>query len=121
MALIKLTLTEDHIRLISNFKFEVINKGQIQINRNCLYGGTFILEEIAMIIGKFDQAIEGTEDDSMGRAFPDELEEYMWSLHNYIVDNLENIESLLHQFAAEGIKPGTYKCKSQEMFWTKIK
>lgn len=120
MAIKKITLTDDHLRLIKNFKFEVINNGQIQLNQNSLYGGTFILEEIAMIIGKFDLAIKGTEDDSNGRAFPDELEEYMWSLHNYIVDNLPFIESLVHQYITEGLTSGTYKCKTQEMYWTKI-
>ena len=38
-----------------------------------LFGGTYVLEDIAMILGYFDQAIENSETLASGRRFPEEL------------------------------------------------
>lgn len=121
MAKITLNLTEDHLRLIKNIQFHKLNNDYIGIDPNSVYGGTFVMEDVALCIGKFDQYIKGTEEDYDGRKYPQELEDYMWELHSYIWDNLEYIESLVHQFITEGgLTPGKYVCKDYEKYWKKI-
>lgn len=75
-----------------------------------LFGGTYILEDISMILGYFDQAIENSDTLATGRRFPEELEEKMYSLYEYICDNFEDIMTLVFTFAGTGgIYAGTYE------------
>jgi hypothetical protein len=148
-----ITLTEEHIALISNVKFEkfvfddkehysqfksLVNNLELSNDKNyqelnktvleelhdfdphsrfgwgCdqwnLFGGTYVLEDIAMILGYFDQAIENSETLATGRRFPDELEEKMYNLYEYICDNLEDILVLAFTFLGNGgLVPGTYE------------
>lgn len=147
-----LTLTEKHILLISNIKFEkfvlddkqhyqkfknMVNdlklsetEGYKEYNKRILsdlhnfepqsrfawgcdqwslFGGTYLLEDIAMILGYFDQAIENSETLATGRRFPDELEEEMYSLYEFICNNMEDIFTLVLTFIGNGgLKPGKY-------------
>jgi hypothetical protein len=42
----------------------------------------------------------------------------MYGMHSYIIDNLEYIEEIVHQFCARGgVREGTYKCKSNQRIW----
>ena len=148
----KITLTDKHITLISNIKFEkfvfddkqhyhhfknMVNdlklneeKGFKEYNKTILdelhsfepqsrfgwgcdqwslFGGTYLLEDMAMILGYFDQAIENSENYAMGRRFPTKLEEEMFTLYDYICDNLEDIFTLILTFIGNGgLKPGVY-------------
>lgn len=125
MATIKVTLTKDHLSLISNIRFtekpeykESVEKQEWGIDFNSLYGGSFLLEDISYILGRYDEHISGTEDDFMGPRFDDETEGYMLSLHSYILDNIEYVEELVHQFCNKGgLKEGTYSCKSNQRIW----
>ena len=128
MGVIKVNLTEDALKLISNIRFknapeplsEWDNREQINyyIDLNSLYGGNFVFEDVAMILGRYNELIPGTEEDALGPSFPEEFEDYMWKLHTYIADNLENIEQLVHQFSIKGgLKPGEYQCKSNVGIW----
>ena len=178
MAVKKITLNEDHLRLISAIKFEVfdfdekesfsrlkklarqlnlvdaidldsvdektremikayknVNDGILDeindfnphtrfgwaIDQWNLFGGTYVLEDVALIIGKWGEFIPGTEYEPSGRRYPEELEEYMYGLYEYIVDNLVFIESLVHTYAFRGgLTAGTYKCIDYELDWEKI-
>ena len=73
-----------------------------------LFGGTYVLEDVAMILGYFDQAIENSETLAGGRRFPEELEEKMYTLYEYICDNLEDILVLTFTFASK-VDLGTYE------------
>lgn len=128
MATIKIKLTKDLLSLISNFRFQEykeIKDDQMEANYgldlNNLYGGSYLLEDISYIIGKYDEHIPGTEENAMGPSFPIELEEYMYGMHAYIIDNLEYIEDLVHQFVAKGgLTEGEYKCRDYERIWEKV-
>lgn len=129
MAIKKLTLTQDHIMLVKNLKFEKFkfkNDSDLArfgwgIDQYNMFGGTFVLEEVAQITGHFDDFIPGTETSSTGREYPQDLENYMWNIYQYLMDNLEYIESLVHTYAIEnGLTPGTYKCIDREKIWSKI-
>lgn len=129
MAILRVTLTEDMLKLISRINFmefpvsrddesdskELLTWG---IDLRSLYGGCFVFEDISMILGVYDKRIEGTENNAMGPEFPKDLTDYMWEMHSYIVEHLQDVEELVHQFCNRGgLKPGTYKCKSNERIW----
>ena len=155
MARIKkiLTLTDEHIALISNIKFEkfvfddkqhyskfknLVNDLKLNEDESCkeynnavlneiynfepqsrfgwgcdqwgLFGGTYLLEDMAMILGYYDKAIENSENLANGRRFPDELEEKMYNLFNYICNNMDDIFTLILAFIGNGgLTPGTYE------------
>lgn len=125
MAKIKIVLTEEHLALISNIHFgklpEISEKEQYiswGIDFNSLYGGSYLFEDIAYILGKYDERIEGTEEDAMGPQFPEELENHMYELHCYIVENIEYIEDLIHYYSNKGgLKVGTYTCNDFNKIW----
>lgn len=117
--ILHLNLTEDHLKLVRFIKIHDESEDNIlKIDRKVMLTmQTHILDDVAMILGLKDKAIERTVEDADGAAYPDDVEEYMLSTYNYVSDNLHLIESLLHQKVFEGIKPGHYKCKDYEMVW----
>lgn len=118
MAKITLELTEDHLKLIRNIFYQDFDDDKCGIDKNNLYGGNFILEDVAISIGRYNEMIPGSQDDYDGPKFTDELSEYMWNLHVYISENLHFIESLVHQFVVQGgITPGKYTCIDYEGIW----
>ena len=85
-----------------------------------LWGGTYIWEQMAYILGIQDHVIKGTEEDPTGPKYPDEDMEHMKELDMFILTHLEHIFQLLLQFCTEGIKPGvTYWCFDYEKIWHK--
>lgn len=91
------------------------------IDKYGMFGGSYVLEDIALLIGKWNEAIPGTELETGGRRYPQELEDYMFELYQYIVDNMVYIESLVHTFCTKGgLTPGTYTCHSNELDWKKL-
>ena len=120
----RITLTEDHIKLLRLIRFEEGCSGNgaetVYIDKINPYYLSGMLEDIALVLGYMDKAIPGTEEDAEGAAFPDDVEDYLLSVHHYIVDNLIDIESLIHQFAFKGgLTAGTYKCIDVENIWNK--
>lgn len=155
-----LTLTDEHIALISNIKFEkfvfddkehysqlksLVNDLELSKDKKAkelnettlneiynfephsrfgwgcdqwnLFGGTYVLEDIAMILGYFNQALEDSENLASGRRFPVELENKMYDLYEYIVLNFEDIMTLVLDSISTGITPGTYEWVKSE--WVK--
>ena len=131
----RITLNEDHIALIKNIKFvpfefdgtdsnndsvNTIRRFGWGIDQYNLFGGTYVLEDVALILGQFDKFIPGTEEDPLGRQYPKELEDYWWGLYQYIWDNMEYIISLVFWGISNGgLTAGTYKCKSEHKDWIK--
>lgn len=82
--------------------------------------GAHLLDDMAMVLGLVDKAIDGTENDPDGRAYPDDVEEYMLGIHKYIVNNLYYIETLIHQMSPiGGLTPGEYECETKSIIWKK--
>lgn len=113
----RLKLTEDIISLISNFRFKKINDKMSGFDTYDLYGGTYLYEDMALILGKFDQMIPGTENSPMGRQFPEELIKYFKELDEFIIENLSDLENIVHQFIRKGLKPGIYETIDYEQIW----
>lgn len=148
-----ITLTDEHIALISNIKFEkfvfddkehyfrlksLVEDLKLSEDKNVesvnnailneihnfnphsrfgwgcdqwsLFGGTYVFEDIAMILGYFDQAIENSENLATGRRFPKELEDKMYNLYEYIYENFEDIFNIVLTFVGKGgLIAGTYE------------
>ena len=115
----RLTLTEDHLKLINLIRFEDDYKNnKVSIDKINPYILSGKLEDIAFALGLSHLAIPNTEGDENGASFPDETEEYMLGVHHYILDNIYDIEVLIHQMVLKGgITPGTYKCIDTEEIW----
>lgn len=119
MAKIKLKFTEDQISLIKGLRFERINENIYGIDNYNLWGGTFIWEDMAYILGKTDKIVKGTEEDVTGPKYDDETMEYFKDLDAFIVDNIQCIVEILLQFCDKGgIAPGkTYWAYDYQHIW----
>lgn len=129
MAFVKIKLNEEHLKLIENIKFEKFvfdmdtRNGRYGwgIDQYSLFGGSYALEDIALILGHWDEYIRGTENDPMGRHYPEELENHMWELYHYIWDNMEHIIRLVFYFNDKGgLTHGEYKFDTNNETWEKI-
>jgi len=129
MAFVKIKLNEERLKLIENIKFEKFvfdmdtRNGRYGwgIDQYSLFGGSYALEDIALILGHWDEYIRGTENDPMGRHYPEELENHMWELYHYIWDNMEHIIRLVFYFNDKGgLTPGEYKFDTNNETWEKI-
>ena len=118
--ILHLNLTEDHLKLVRFLNIEDKHDDVLTINKKVMLTmQTHILDDVAMILGMKDKAIKNTTEDADGAAYPDDVEKYMLDTYHYVSDNMFLIESLLHQRVMEGIQPGEYVCKDNEMVWTK--
>ena len=124
-----IVLNEDHLVLIQNIKFEKFKfEPESRFNHHFawgvdeynLFGGTYVMEQIAIMLNQYDKAIPGTEEQPTGRQFPKELEDYWWDLYRYIWDNLEYIMNLVLYYAPNGgISAGTYEFDTKTYEWKK--
>lgn len=119
--IIRLKLNEDHLKLIPFFYINEVSDEEIEISRNNLFNlNNRLLEDISMMLGLYDKAIENTKDDADGRAFDDETTQYMIDIYKYVNENLYYIETLIHQYVVKGgISVGTYKALDNELIWEK--
>lgn len=125
----KITLTDEHLKLIENIKFEAFefdNESENTrfgwgIDQYSLFGGTYCLEDTSRILGCYDKHLPGTEDDPLGVDFPEDIKNHLWDLYYYLWDNMEYIISLVLSYINKGgLTPGTYQCLSTEKIWKKI-
>lgn len=117
MAKIKIKITKDHLKLIKQFKVETINDYKTGFDTINPYGGMYLMEDLAMILGYWDKAVEGTERDYDGRKFGIDNEIKMLEIHTYVIDNINFILSILIQFSDKGIKPGVYTSLDYDLNW----
>lgn len=124
----KINLTDEHLKLIENIKFEPFIFGADDkngrfgwgIDQYSLFGGTYAMEDIALILGKWEEYIHGTETSPMGRRYPRDLEDHMWELYDYIYSNMEYIIKLVLYFSNKGgISAGEYVYDTESEEWNK--
>ena len=84
-----------------------------------LFKCDFWYDQMAHIVGISDQVINGTDEDTDGPKYPQEVIEHLRELDDFIVTNILNIEDILHQFCDRGgIKAGiTYISYDYEGIW----
>jgi hypothetical protein len=129
MAFKKFVITDEHIKLLQAIKFEgFIFDGDSRngrfgwgIDQYGPWGGNFPIEDIALILGHFQDYIPGTENDYDGRKFPEELQTHFFDLYEFITENMEYLFNLLIYYTDKGgLTPGTYKCNPILKDWTKV-
>jgi hypothetical protein len=119
----RITLTEEILKLASSIKVRDVeipseisgNTYIAAIENASVYGGSDLLEDASMILGFYDEHIEGTEENSNGVQFDAETENKIFTLHEFIIENLITIEELIHYWSNKGgLKPGTYNTITME-------
>lgn len=119
--IVKIKITEDHIKLIQGLNPTRDDKDNVVYSVNSLWGGSYLFEDMALILGFYDEQIQGTEEDYTGRRYSEDKEKYMLSLYDWFKANLLYIESLVHQFSFKGgLTPGVYKCIDYQLNWEKV-
>ena len=118
--IVHLHLKEEHLKLVRFFNLEDRDH-EVSINKKeMLVLKTHILDDVAAILGLRDKAIKGTEEDELGAAYDDETEKFMLDTYRYVSENMYYIETLMHQFVMEGVKPGHYKAHDKDLIWELI-
>lgn len=114
---INLVFTEDIIKFIKLMKVQKFSDSIVGFDNYALYPESHLFDFMAMILGKQDHRISGTEENPMGAEYDEETMNYFYEIDSFIIDNLEYIEEILHQFCDVGIKPGKYSCLSYNRIW----
>lgn len=117
----KLILNEDHIKMLQYIAIEDIDDDYVGVLKEApFYSKTTVLEDMSMYLGIRGNSIEGTENDAEGRAFSEKDTDYMLGIYDYLVENIHDIETLIHQFVGKGgITPGTYISSNYADIWKK--
>ena len=53
----------------------------------------------------------------MGAEYSKEAMDKMHEIDEFIVENLQYIEEIIHQFCDVGVKPGKYSCLAYNRIW----
>lgn len=79
------------------------------IESTSVYGGSDLLEDVSMAIGRYEERNKDTDENPSGIRFDESLEDEMFDLHRFVMDNIETIENLIHYWSNKGgLTPGTY-------------
>ena len=84
-----------------------------------LFNCDYWYDQMAHIVGLSDKVIPGTEEDTDGPKYPQEVIEELRVLDDFLVTNLQSIEDIIHQFCDRGgIKPNVkYISYDYEGIW----
>lgn len=114
---ITINLTNEHIQLIKSLRFERFDENRYGIDNYSLWGGTYLYEQMAFILGYQDKVIFETIESPMGARYEDEIQKHLEELDSFFVEHIADIEDILHQFCDIGIKPGKYTCLDNVRIW----
>lgn len=114
---LSVVFTEDIIKCVKLLKVQRFNDSQVGYDNYGLYPESHLFDFMAMILGLQDHRIPGTEENPLGAEYDEEATERMHNIDSYIVENLVNIEEILHQFCDVGIKVGKYTCLAYQHIW----
>lgn len=90
----------------------------IGIDTYGMYMGSDLYEDMARILGVYDQVIPESVESPLGVRFPDEIMNMLAEYDDFMVKNLVYIEEIIHQFCEEGVKPGKYSCIDSVRIWS---
>lgn len=114
---ISLVFTEDIIKLIKLLKVQKFSDSRVGIDNYGLYPESHLFDFMALVLGLQDHRIPGTEENPLGAEYDEETTNYLHELDSFIVENLEFIEEIIHQFCEVGIRPGKYSCLAYNRIW----
>lgn len=113
---LKVTLNEDHIKLIKGLWFQDFNT-KVGIDKRDIFGGTQVWEDMARILSLSDHIVPETVEDYDGAKYDEETTKKLEELADFLNENLLAIEEILHQQCDVGIKVGTYTCLDNVRIW----
>ena len=114
---LKVTLNEDHIKLIKNLWFQDFNT-KVGIDKFDVFGNSRLFEDMARILGLYDgHILPETLEDWDGAKFDKETTDKLNELTGFLDNNLLSIEEILHQQCDVGLKVGTYTCLDNVRIW----
>lgn len=145
---IKIKFTDEHIALIKAFNFAKFDDSHYGIDNYNIWGGTYIWEQMAYILGYHGAIVPSTIEDPTGPKFYktvwtgldengcrfvsvdkpqdttglEEMDvlEHMKDLDSFMITNLPYIMDILLQFCTEGIQAGvTYWAYDYQRIWHK--
>lgn len=114
---LSLVFTEDIIKFIKLLRPIKFNDNKVGLDKYELYTESHLFDYMAMVLGLRDHMIEGTQESPMGAEYDKEAMDIMIGIDSFIVENLEYIEEIVHQFCDVGIKPGKYTCLAYNRIW----
>ena len=114
---ISVVFTEDIITFVKLLKVQRFNDNQIGYDNYGLYPESHLFDFMAMVLGLQDHRIPGTEDNPLGAEYDEETTERLHNIDAYIVENLEYIEEIIHQFCDVVIKVVKYSCLAYQRIW----
>lgn len=114
---LSVVFTEDIIKFVKLLKVEKFSDGKVGYDLYGLYPESHLFDFMAMVLGLEKHRIIGTEENPMGAEYDEEATRKMMDIDEYIVENLEYIEEILHQFCDVGIKEGKYTCLAYQRIW----
>lgn len=115
-----LILRGEHLKLINFISLRKGDEG-IVVPYNGIFGGGHVLDDIATILGWLGKAVPNSEKSPDGRAFDDETEKKMLGYYNYVKNNIEDIEELIHQSVGRfKVVNGIYSKDLNDGVWRKV-
>ena len=114
---ISVVFTEDIITFVKLLKVQRFSDSQIGYDNYGLYPESHLFDFMAKVLGLQDHCIPGTENNPLGAEYDEETTERLHNIDAYIVENLEYIEEILHQFCDVGIKVGKSSCLAYQRIW----
>ncbi len=117
MAIKKLILTDEHIKLIENMSLTISEDfGSVDINYDNPYGNSDIIyDDIALILGDYDKRrVDGNK-----ITYHEDIIKKYDELHRYILENFESIADLAFYNFGKPIEVGTYQTKTHFREWRK--
>ena len=129
MAYKKIEITDEHIKLLQAMKFEEFvfdeqsRNGRIGwgIDQYSPWGGNYPIEDIALILGHWEEAIPGSENTVEGRCFPEPLQSHLLDLYEFITENMPFLWSMVIWYSDKGgLTAGTYKCNPRYLEWQRV-
>lgn len=114
---LKIELDKDKIELLKHMQFKRVSDTYYAIDTYDLFGGTYIWEDMANILGLQDKVIPETLEDPKGCVYEPETQEYLEKLDVFILDNFVFLMEIVHQFLDKGIKPGIYTATDNCRIW----
>lgn len=114
---ITLVFTDEIIKFIKLMRIQNFSDRKVGFDTYALYSESHLFDFMAMVLGLQDHIIKGTEENPLGAEYDEEAMEKMIEIDSFIVENIEYIEDILHQFCDVGIKPGKYSCLAYQRIW----
>lgn len=110
-------LTKEHILLITKMRVSEFSSTRVGVDLYDLYGGSFIYDDMADILGYKDKRVPESIGDPDGGIYDDETQDLLENIDGYLHDNFTNIMEIILQFADRGLKPGKYVCNDTIRIW----